>query len=116
MPLFAHGMLEYLIGILAIAAPFLFSFDHNGAIAFSVLMGAAILVLGGVTDGPTGIVRNLPVASHVVLDVVVGVVLVVAPFVFGFTEDEAATAFMVVLGLGFLLLAYLTRYHAGARQ
>jgi VIT1/CCC1 family predicted Fe2+/Mn2+ transporter len=116
VPLFAHGMFEYLIGILAIAAPFLFSFDHNGAIAFSVLMGAAILVLGGLTDGPTGIVRNLPVASHIVLDVVVGVVLVVAPFVFGFTEDEAATAFMVVLGLVFLLLAYLTRYHAGGRE
>ncbi len=116
VPLFAHGMLEYLIGILAIAAPFLFSFDHNGAIAFSVLMGAAILVLGGITDAPTGIVKNLPVASHVVLDVVVGVILVVAPFVFGFTEDEAATAFMVVLGLAFLLLAYLTRYHAGGRR
>jgi len=113
VPLFAHGLLEYGIGILAIAAPFLFSFDHNGAIALSVLMGAAILVLGGLTDGPTGIVRNLPVASHVVLDVVVGVVLVVAPFVFGFTEDAAATAFMVLLGLAFLVLTFTTRYHAG---
>ena len=36
VPLFAHGILEYAMGVLAIAAPFLFSFDHNGAIAFSV--------------------------------------------------------------------------------
>jgi uncharacterized membrane protein HdeD (DUF308 family) len=116
VPLFVHGLLEYGIGIFAIAAPFLFSFDHNGAIALSVLIGAAILVLGGLTDATTGVVRTLPVASHVVLDVVVGVVLVVAPFVFGFTEDTAATAFMVLLGLGFLLLTFLTRYDAGGSR
>jgi hypothetical protein len=116
MPLYVHGLLEYGLGILAIAAPFLFSFDHNGAVALSVLMGAAILVLGGLTDGPTGIVRSLPVASHVVLDVVVGVVLVVAPFVFGLTDDSAATAFLVVLGCTFLLLAFVTRYDVGDRR
>jgi hypothetical protein len=82
VPLFAHGLLEYGIGILAIAAPFLFSFDHNGAIAFSVFMGTAIRCSAASTDGPTGSFETLPVASHVVLDVVVGVVLVVAPFVF----------------------------------
>jgi hypothetical protein len=115
LPLFAHGLLEYGIGILAIAAPFVFSFEHNGAVAFSVLMGAAILVLGGITDAPTGVVKNLPVASHVVLDVVVGVVLVVAPFVLGLTDDSAATAFLVVIGLVFLALAFVTHYRVRER-
>ena len=50
------------------------------------------------------------------LDFVVGVVLIVAPFVFGFTEDSAATAFLVVLGLVFLLLAFVTRYHGESRR
>jgi len=116
VPLSLHGLVEYGLGVLAIAAPFLFSFDHNGAIAFSVFMGAAILVLVGITDAPTGIVRSLPVDSHVVLDLVVGVLLVVAPFVLGFTEDDGATAFLVVLGLVFLLLAFLTRYHREERR
>jgi hypothetical protein len=115
VPLFAHGLLEYGAGVLAIAAPFLFSFDHNGAIAFSVFMGAAILVLAGLTAGPTGIVRSLPIDSHVVLDVVIGILLVVVPFVLGFTEDAAATAFLVLLGLAWLGLALLTRYHAAPR-
>jgi hypothetical protein len=116
VPLFGHGVIEYCLGVFAIAAPFLFSFDHNGAVAFSVLAGAAILVLAGITESPTGIVKNLPLASHVVLDVVVGVVLVVAPFVLGFTEDAAATAFIVLLGLAYLFLAYVTRYDVRGRN
>ena len=64
-----------------------------------MLIGAGILVLAVVTDAPTGIARTLPVASHVVLDYVLGLFLIVAPFVFGFAgDDDAATAYFIVLG------------------
>ena len=82
-------------------APFLFSFDDDAAKIVAVLIGAAILVLAVVTDAPTGLARTLPVASHVVLDYVLGLVLIVAPFVFGFAgDDDAATAYFIVLGVG----------------
>jgi hypothetical protein len=110
VPLFTHGLAEYGIGALSILAPFLFSFDSNTASAVSILIGAAIIVLGFVTEAPTGVVRNLPIASHVVLDYVASLVILVAPFVFGFTDDAAATAYFILVGVGYLLLTIATRY------
>ena len=85
-----HVLLEYGVGVLSIVAPFLFSFDSDAATWSSILLGAGILVLGFVTAAPTGLARNLPIASHVVLDYVLGLFLIVSPFVFGFTGDDAA--------------------------
>ena len=53
-----------------------------------MLIGAGILVLAVVTDAPTGLARTLPAASHVVIDYVLGLLLIVAPFVFGFAGDD----------------------------
>jgi hypothetical protein len=106
-----HVLVEYGLGVLTILAPFLFSFDATSAKLVSVLVGVAILVLAVVTDAPTGIARSLPVASHVVLDYVLALFLIVAPFVFGFSDDDdAATAYFIVLGVGYVMLAVLTRY------
>ena len=111
MPLFVHGLLEYAVGALTIAAPFLFSFDSDVATAVSILAGAGIVVLGFVTDAPIGVARSLPIASHVVLDYVLSLFLIVAPFIFSFTDDVAATAYFIVIAVAFLLLTIATRYH-----
>jgi hypothetical protein len=108
-----HVLIEYGIGVLTIVAPFLFSFDSNAAELVAVLLGVGILMLAVMTDAPTGIARSLPVASHVVLDYVVALVLIVSPFVFGFSDDDgAATAYFLVLGVALMMLAVLTRYRA----
>jgi SPW repeat len=106
-----HVLIEYGVAVLTLLAPFLFSFDSTTAKLVSVLVGAGILVLAVVTDAPTGIARTLPVASHVVLDYVLALFVIVAPFVFGFSDDDtAATAYFIVLGVAYVLLAVLTRY------
>ena len=106
-----HVLIEYGIAVLMVVAPFLLSFDATSAKLVSVLLGAGVLVLAVVTDAPTGIARSLPVASHVVIDYVLALFLIVAPFVFGFSDDDdAATAFFIVLGVAYVLLAVLTRY------
>lgn len=109
--LFVHGLLEYGVGALSIAAPFLFSFESDTATVVAILLGAGIVVLGFVTASPTGVSRSLPVASHVVLDYVASLFMIVSPFIFGFTDDAAATAYFVVIGVGFLLLTIATKYH-----
>jgi hypothetical protein len=114
VPLAVHGLVEYGIGALSIVAPFLFSFDSDVAQVISILLGAGIIVMAFSTDSPTGLTRNLPIASHVVLDYVLSLLLVVSPFIFGFTDDGAATAYFIVVGVGFILLTIATRYHAPA--
>jgi hypothetical protein len=111
--LFAHGVAEYGIGGLTILAPFLFSFDSDVARLVSLLMGAGIIVLAFVAEAPTGVARNMPIASHVVLDYVASIVMLISPFVFGFKDDAAATAYFIVIGIGYLLLTISTRYRPG---
>ena len=109
VPLAVHGLLEYGIGVLLIASSSLFSFDSTPR-AVGILLGAAVLVLAAVSDLPTALTRRLPIDSHVVIDYVIGVVLVASPFVFGFSDDEGALAFFVVLGIGYLILTAVTRW------
>jgi len=110
-----HGFAEYGIGALSIVAPFLFSFDSDVAQVISILIGAGIIVMAFSTDSPTGLTRNLPIASHVVLDYVLSLFLVVAPFIFSFTDDAAATAYFIIVGVGYILLTIATRFHTPAR-
>ena len=110
VPLSVHGLIEYGEGVLSIAAPFLFSFESDGATAVSVLLGAGILVLAVVTQAPTGVVRSLPLASHVVIDFVLVLFFLAFPFVFGFSDDSAAVAYFLVVGIGHMLMSVMTRY------
>lgn len=110
IPLAVHGLIEYGLGVLFILAPFLFSFDTDAPTVLSALLGAAILVMAVLTDAPTGLSRTLPLASHVVLDFVISVFLIAAPFLFGFSDDDPALAFFLVTGVGYLLMSVGTRY------
>lgn len=112
VPLLVHGLVEYGEGVLLIAAPLLLGFDSDGATVVSVLLGAAVLVLAVVTQASTGIVRSLPIASHIVLDYVLVLFLIAFPFVFGFSDDDAALALFLVLGVAHLLMSVATRFSA----
>jgi hypothetical protein len=59
--------------------------------------------------------RFLPTRAHGVLDYVVGALLILAPWLFGFADDAdpAATWVPVVLGAGALLYSVFTDYELG---
>ena len=110
VPAFVHGVVEYLAGILFIAAPFLLSFDADTATAASIVAGVLILVVAASSAMSTGLIKSIPVQAHVVLDYVLALVLIAAPFLFGFSGDGTATAFFIVLGVLHLLLTIATRF------
>ena len=105
-----HGVLEYLAGAVFIAAPFVLGFDSSAATALSIIVGVLLLALGAATDAPTGLARVVPVEIHAVVDFAVAVLLIAAPFLFGFRDEGGATAFFIIVGIVFLLLAIATRY------
>jgi hypothetical protein len=115
IPAFVHGVAEYLAAILLIAAPFLFSFDDDTATAVSIVAGVLLLVLTSFTALPTGIVKSIPVQAHAIFDYLLAALLIAAPFLFTFTGDGAATAFFIVLGVAYLVLAIATRFVTEAR-
>jgi hypothetical protein len=108
--LFIHGVVEYCAAVLFIAAPFLLGFDAEAATAASIVLGVVVLVVTASSDLPTGLARTIPVTIHAVLDVVTAVFLIAAPFLLGFQDEGAPTAFFIVLGITHLLLTIATRF------
>jgi hypothetical protein len=109
VPLALHGLAEYGIGVLLIFSSPLLGFDGEPRVA-AILLGAAVIVLAALSDVPTALMRRIPIGSHIVIDYVLGIVLIASPFIFGFSDDEGALAFFIVMGLGYLILTAVTRF------
>lgn len=111
IPRFVHGILEYAAAALLILAPFIFDFtDEGGATAISIVAGVVVLVIAATTEGSTSLVNEVPTSVHVALDYVLATVLIAVPFVFGFSDEGAPTAFFIALGVLHLLLTIATRF------
>jgi hypothetical protein len=110
VPAFVHGIIEYLAAILFIAAPFLFTFKDGGPKAVSVIVGVVILIIAASTAWRTGLISSIPVQAHVILDYVLAIFLIAAPFILGFSDDGTAAAFFIVIGVVHLLLTIATRF------
>lgn len=113
---FLHGVVEYIAAALFIAAPFLFGFDSDAAVAVSIVMGLVILVVTAASDLPTGLAKTVPAPVHAALDYLLAVGLIASPFLFGFTDEGAPTAFFIILGVAHLLLTIGTRFLPARRE
>ena len=110
VPAFVHGVVEYLAAILFIAAPFIFDFDEDSAIAISVVVGVVVLIIAACTHWRTGLIDTISVHAHAMLDYVLAIFLIASPFIFGFDDDGTAAAFFIILGVFHLLLTIATRF------
>ncbi|MCA9126454.1 MAG: hypothetical protein KDB22_05190 [Planctomycetales bacterium] len=87
-----HAYLDYPVAAALIGLPFVLGLGISNSLALwlSVGTGIAALLLTILTDHKTGIIRVLPYMFHLAVDALVGVVFVIAPFVFGFSGVDAA--------------------------
>jgi hypothetical protein len=105
-----HGAIEYVAGVLLIAAPFLFGFKSNAATAVAIIGGLLVLAIAASTDGPTSLVNSIPIPAHLLLDFGLTAILVASPFLFSFSNESGPTAFFIVLGVAHLLVTIGTRF------
>ncbi|MEQ8318332.1 MAG: hypothetical protein RIE77_04930 [Phycisphaerales bacterium] len=86
-----HALLDYPVALALIAAPFVLGLGESAPAAkwLSVGTGIAALILTINTDHMLGLFRVLPYRLHVLVDGLVGVTFVVAPFALGFTGLDA---------------------------
>ena len=114
IPLFAHGMIEYVGGALFIALPFLLAYDSGAAVALSIVIGVGMIAIAASTDGPTSLVNQIPRAAHVALDYVIAIVLIGLPFLAGFSSETTPTVVFIVVGVLHLLITIGTRFRSAA--
>jgi hypothetical protein len=110
VPAFVHGVVEYLAAILFIAAPFLFTFDEDAAVAVSLVVGVVMLVVAACTHWTTGLIDTISVHAHAMIDYLLAIFLIASPFIFGFDGDGTAVAFFIITGVLYLLLTIATRF------
>jgi len=110
IPAWLHGAFEYAVVVVLIVAPFVLHFRAGAATGAAIVIGVVLLFVVATTVGPTGIVDQLPVAVHVLLDYLLAGVLVACPFIFGFSQETNPTAFFITLGVVHLLITIGTRF------
>lgn len=88
IPTRIHGILDYLVGVILIAAPWIFGFaDEGAAMWVPVVIGAGLIVYALLTDYELGVVRIIPMSVHLMIDVVAGIVLAASPWLFQFSDE-----------------------------
>ena len=90
LPTSVHGVLDYIVGIALIAAPWIFQFAYVGgaAVIVPIVLGIALIVYSLVTRYEWGIpgIKFLPMPYHLVIDFLAAVFLAVSPWIFGFAS------------------------------
>jgi hypothetical protein len=95
-----HGVLDYAVGILLVASPWIFRFsDVSSAKWTAIAVGLAMLGTAALTNYELGLMRLLPMHVHLLMDVVVGVFLAASPWIFGFS-DRGTNAWVPLLVIG----------------
>lgn len=116
IPALVHGIIEYVAGVVFVIAPFVLGFESGAATAISIIVGVVVLVVAASSEGPSGLISQIPISAHVALDFVLAAALIVMPFAFGFSGEGAPTAFFIALGVVHLLLTIATRFRPKAPE
>lgn len=110
LPLSFHAAVELPVALVFLVAPFVLDFDDDTAKTLSIIVGVAVVALFATTAWRPAPLKLVPVVGHAVVDFLVGAVLIVAPFLFGFDQDSTATVFFIVMGATLVLVTAATRF------
>ena len=105
-----HGTLDYPLAAVLIAAPLVLHFGDETAKVFTLVIGGGAALLAVGTAWSRGIVHVLPPVWHGYVDIVATSALILAPFVFGYTDHTLAAVFSWVVGASGLGATLLTRF------
>ena len=81
-----HAAIDYVVGVLLILAPYLFGFADGGpAQMVPMILGAGLILYSLLTRYELSLAKLIPYPVHLGIDALGGLVLLVSPWLFGFT-------------------------------
>ena len=112
-----HAPLDYIVGAVLIAGPWIFQYSDSGAgTAISIVLGIGLIAYSLFTNYELGVWKVAPMAVHNLIDVIAGAVLALSPWLFGFADEGPnAWAPLVVVGLAAIFLGLTTKQSGGYR-
>lgn len=106
----AHGVIDYVVGVLLILAPFLLGFADGGPAQWvPIILGATTIVYSLLTDYELAASRMIPMPVHLGLDMASGALLAASPWLFGFADVVWWPH--VIVGLMEIVIPMLTERH-----
>ena len=87
IPTRVHGIIDYIVAIILIVAPFVLGFaDGSAAQWVPIIIGVATIGMSLLTRYELGAVKVIPMLGHLSIDGVAGLVLLASPWIFGFAD------------------------------
>jgi len=115
IPTRLHAPLDYIVGAVLVAAPWIFQFSGDAAAtAVSIVLGVGLIAYSLITNYELGVWKVAPMAVHNLIDIVAGALLAVSPWIFGFA-DKGANYWLpfVVIGFAAIFLGLTTKQQGG---
>lgn len=112
IPSFLHGLLDYVTGLTFIVIPWLFGIPrHTLSASLFIALGVITLIYSFFTKYELGVIRAIPFRVHLVFDLVAGLLLATAPWLFGFADAPKLVGPHVAFGLFAICVAAVTDPH-----
>ncbi len=104
-----HGVLDYATVAAFLNAPMVFGLHGTPASILYWLSGIHLLMTG-CTDFPLGFFKFIPFRIHGAIEVVAGVFILLAPWIYGFSGNDVARNFFVAVAIILFVVIALTDY------
>lgn len=120
IPTKVHGLLDYIVGMALITAPWTFDFSDMAKVRgqaidlVPILLGIFIILYSLFTDYEFGVARKIPMGIHLIFDFVGGAFLAVSPWLFGFANQAYLPH--LIIGLLSVAASLFTNTHPGNRS
>ena len=108
----AHGAIDYLSVIIFALAPTVAGFTGKQA-TICYLLAVVHFLLTAITRFPLGILKTVPFSLHGIVEIIVSILLVILPWIGGFSAGVNSRNFFVAMGIVIFLVWMLTDYRSG---
>lgn len=106
IPTKVHGVLDYVVAIALMLAPWIFGFAGLGgpAVIIPIVLGVGLFLYSLLTRYELGAVKLIAMPVHLIFDLVASIFLIASPFIFGFI-NEAPNAWLPRIVVGVAVIA-----------
>lgn len=103
----AHSVIGFIVGVALLFAPNIFGFSDIGGVAVWLprVLGVIVILSELTVRGSFSGMGVVPMRTHIVTDVLMGLLLALSPWLFGFS-DEATHVWTPHLIVGIVMVAY----------
>ena len=105
-----HGFIDYLLVVMLLLAPSLFTGIFGGLSILIYALAVAHLVLTVMTRSPAGLFSVVPLRIHGLVELLVSIALIISPWILGFSGDIMARNLLVILGILIFIIWIFTDY------